>query len=470
MTWDESPPDPRAAAVAAALDSARDDLAAGRSEQAKETLARAARRQRGVARAPLYLYLAACYALEGDDGLGPGDRALRSAIEADRTVAADPLARVLAVAFDARRGAASSAVKRALRSIPAPLTGEATFHAAATMLLVGDAKGALRRLISLEAIPDHLRWRRWSLLGQAHEQSGDLNAAIDAYKAAIDVAPDPDKAGERLALAACLLDVGKPHEVLGVTAAISPDLLDPSDQAELHSLAGRAQLDLDNPNKALELLALARGLGDGGGFETAFGYAQALAALHRFDAAAEALDDTLALASSEQRPYVLHELAWVLQERGDDARAAAILEAVVADEGYPTRALAISELADLYLRTGDLERARITAERALEAGAVAQACLVLGALALEYYHLDEAVRCYEQALAASTPPDPNWVAAHQLLADVHAQRGEAAADRALRHALTALEYTDPTSEWRLPLEAHVAWARAILGGHDRLLN
>ena len=62
------------------------------------------------------------------------------------------------------------------------------------------------------------------------------------------------------------------------------------------------------------------------------------------------------------------------------------------------------------------------------------------------------------------------MAAHQMLADVHAQRGEGAAERVLRHASAALEHTDAGSEWRLPLERHVVWARGLLGGHDRVLN
>jgi hypothetical protein len=40
----------------------------------------------------------------------------------------------------------------------------------------------------------------------------------------------------------------------------------------------------------------------------------------------------------------------------------------------------------------------------------------------------------------------------------------------LHHALAALEHTDAGSEWRLPLQRHADWARAALGGNDRVLN
>ena len=464
------PPRARDAFVAAALRRAHEDLAEGRYEQARETLEWSARRRPGRDIAPLWLHLAACHALDGDAGLEAGSAALRAATDLDRDLSTDPLARVLAIAFGALRGTPASVVKRALRAIPAPLPSEAAFHAAATMLYVGDAKGALRRLQPLVDVPDHLRWRRWSLIGQAHEEGGDLSAAAAAYEAAIEAAPAVDRATERLALASCLLDLDRPKEVLAIADAIDVDALEPYDAAELRTLTGRAHLDLDNPNQALALLAAARALDPEPNFTTIFALAQAQAALRRYDAAQETLAEALALAPAQHRSYVLHELAWVLQERDEPDRAAEVLADVVADESYPSRAIALSELADVHLRTGDVDRARMTAEQALEAGAVAPACLVLGALALEYYHLDEAVRHYEQALAASTPGDPNWLAAHQFLADVHAQRGPSAADRALRHALVALEHTDATSEWRLPLEAHVAWARNVLSGHDRLLN
>jgi tetratricopeptide (TPR) repeat protein len=122
--------------------------------------------------------------------------------------------------------------------------------------------------------------------------------------------------------------------------------------------------------------------------------------------------------------------------------AVPLLEEVLSDPRYPHQGEALADLADVRLRAGDFEQAQSDAERALDLGAVAPACLVLGALAFEYYHLDEAVRWYEQALAASQVGDPVWVAAHQMLADVHAQRGDGAADRVLRHALAALEHTD----------------------------
>lgn len=142
----------------------------------------------------------------------------------------------------------------------------------------------------------------------------------------------------------------------------------------------------------------------------------------------------------------------------------------MSDPSYPHRGDALADLADVRLRYGDLEGAQHAAEQALELGATAAACLTLGNIAYEYYNLEEAVSWFEQAVSSSQPGDPYWVSAHQMLADVYAQMGEAHAAKVLMHAKAALEYTEPSSEWHLPLTQYVEEARAALGGHDRLLN
>jgi tetratricopeptide (TPR) repeat protein len=147
-----------------------------------------------------------------------------------------------------------------------------------------------------------------------------------------------------------------------------------------------------------------------------------------------------------------------------------MLEEVVSDPAYPHRPDAVADLADVRLKMGEYESAQALAEQALEMGATAAGCLVLGSLAFEYYRLDEAIGWFEQAIGASTAGDSSWLAAHQVLADVYAQRGESSAERVLHHALAALEHTDAGSEWRLPLQRHADWARAALGGNDRVLN
>lgn len=450
-------------------------LADGRYEDAFAMLEDAARRHRARgAQARCWLQLAAGYALYGVDGLENGVPALKRALAADPALASDPLVQALTWEFDAYRGAAASDVKRGLRAVPAELPPLAAYHAGAALLSVGAAKGALRRLESLTDadLPAYLVWRRWSLLGQAHEALGGWDAAAIAYAAAVDGAPNAEREPERLAYAGCLLELGRHVEALAVLGEVAPEALDEVDLGTLRYLEGRAHLDAGNPNRAHELFLAARAVDPepATNFSLSYATGQALVALHRHEAAVAVLREAMAVAPPDHLAFAQHEAAVALMESDAPEEAAGLLEDVLADEQYPHRAEALADLADVRLRLGDFDAAQRDAERALEMGAVAPACLVLGALAFEYYHLDEAVRWYEQALAASQTGDGTWVAAHQMLADVHAQRGDAAADRVLRHALAALEHTDAASEWRLPLEAHVARARALLGGHDRVLN
>jgi len=459
----------------AELEAAQSALAEGRYEAAFATLEGAARRQRERGLQGWYwLHLAACYALYGEEGLESGVPALKAAVASDPNLATDPLYLALYWEYEAYRGGAASDVKRGLRSAPPDLPPIAAYHAGAALLAVGAAKSALRRLEPLTdaALPTYLIWRRWSLLGQVHEALGDWTSAAVAYAAALDGAPVAEREPERLAYASCLLELGRIDEVLVVVGEVDEARLDDVDRALLRYVEGRAQLDAGNPNRALELFHEARALDPEpeAAFSVAYATGQALASLQRFDEAVAALREAIEVAPPDHRAFAQHEAAVALMESEGFDDAVPLLEEVLADPRYPHRGEALADLADVRLRAGEFEQAQADAERALELGAIAPACLVLGALAFEYFHLDEAVRWYEQAVAASQIGDATWVAAHQLLADVHAQRGDGAAERVLRHAAAALEHTDPSSEWRLPLEAHVARARAVLGGHDRVLN
>lgn len=459
----------------AELETAQSALAEGRYEAAFATLEGAARRQRARGLQGWYwLHLAACYALYGDEGLENGVPALKAAVASDPKLVADPLYQALYWEFDAYRGGAASDVKRGLRAVTTAWPPIAAYHASAALLAVGAAKSALRRLEPRtdDDLPTYLVWRRWSLLGQVHEALGDWASAAIAYAEAVDGAPAAEREPERLAYASCLLELGRPDEVLVVVAELDEAGLDDVDRSLMRYVEGQAQLDVGNPNRALELFLEARALDPDpeAAFSLAYATGQALTALQRFDDAVTALRGAIEVAPADHRAFAQHEAAVALMESEGFDEAVPLLEDVLSDPRYPHRGEALADLADVRLRAGDFEQARSDAERALELGAIAPACLVLGALAFEYFHLDEAVRWYEQAVTASQAGEPSWVAAHQLLADVHAQRGDEAAERVLRHAAAALEHTDPGSDWRLPLEAHVARARAVLGGHDRVLN
>jgi tetratricopeptide (TPR) repeat protein len=458
-----------------ALEPAQVALAEGRYETAFALLEGAARRHAGRASAARYwLHLAACYALYGEDGLEGGVPALRAAIAADANLGDDPLYQALFWEFEAYRGGSASDVKRGLRTIPLDLPPIAAYHAAAALLTAGAAKSALKRLDTIVAVdlPAYLAWRRSSLVGQAQEELGDWAAAAEAYAEAAGQAPEDEREPERLAYASCLLELGRAGEVLAVIAEVDEAALDDADRSTLRYVEGRAHLDAGNPNRALGLFLEARAFDPEPvpGFSLAYATGQALFALQRYEAAVAALSEAIEVAPTDHRAFAQHEAAVALLESDRFDEAETLLGEVVSDPQYPHRGEALADLADVRLRLGDFDQAQAHAEQALELGATAPACLVLGGLAFEYFHLDEAVRWYEQALAASQTGDPSWLAAHQMLADVHAQRGDRAAERVLRHAMAALEHTETGSEWRIPLERHVLWARSLLGGHDRVLN
>ncbi len=459
----------------AELEGAHRALAEGRYETAFALLESAAKRPRArAAQARYWLHLAAVYALYGSDGLENGAPALKAAVVTDPNLAADPLYQALFWEFAAHRGGAVSDVKRGLRLAAVDAEPLAAYHASAALLNVGAAKSALRKLegIDPESLPTYLVWRRWSLLGQAHEALGDWDAAVLAYGRAVSMATGPERSVELLSLATCLLELGRSDEVLDVVSGVDQQVLAPEDQATLHYVEGRAHLDAGNPNLALERFALARTLDvdDGDAFSLDYATGQALTAIGRYREAVSVLRRAIEVAPADHRAYAQHEAAFALTESDQLAEADTILGDVVSDPAYPHRAEAVADLADVRFKLGEYEAAEALAEQALDMGATASACLVRGNLAYEYYRLDEAISWFEKAIGACANGDPVWLAAHQVLADVFAQRGESGAERVLHHARSALEYTDVASEWRLPLEQHVAWARGVLGGHDRLLN
>jgi len=465
----------RRAAPLAELEGAHRALAEGRYEAAFSLLETAARRPRArAAQAQYWLHLAAVYALYGVDGLENGAPALKAAVTADPNLASNALYQALFWEYAAYRGGAVSDVKRGLRLAAVEADPLAAYHASAALLTVGAAKSALRRLEALDPreLPAYLVWRRWSLLAQAHEALADWDAAAAGYAEAVALTQGAERSVELLSLATCLLELGRSNEVLGVIADVERDTLAPEDLATLYYVEGRAHLDAGNPNQALERFAAARALeGDSGDtFSLEYASGQALTALGRFSEAVTVLRRAIAVAPADHRAFAQHEAAYALSESDALAEADDLLGDVVSDPAYPHRAEAVADLADVRFKLGEFEAAEALAEQALDMGATASACLVLGNVAYEYYRLDDAVAWFEQAIGASQQGDPVWLAAHQVLVDVFAQRGERYAERVVHHAAAALAFTEAGSEWRLPLEEHVRRARATLGGHDRVVN
>lgn len=456
------------------MEPARRALAEGRYEAAFALLEHAAHDAAGGPVRALYrLHLAAADALYGPAGLDRGVQALRQAVASDPSVVRRPLYRALHWEFRALQGAAAHEVRSGVARI-----GEddpvASYHAASALWLAGAGRSARTRLAALRpaSLPAYLRWRRASLRGHVLAEAGAFEEAADAFELAYGMATPLERAPVALHWAAALLELGFHERVRELLEPIAPERLEPVDRGWALELLGRADLELGNPGRALARFDAAEASVPDGErrFSLQQARAQTLARMGRHAEAAACLGEVIDDAPVDERSFALHEQAVVLLEADELDAAEGVLEELMVDPDYPHHAEATADLAEIRLRKGDLPAARETAAQALELGAVGPACLTLGTIAFEYFDLDEAIVWLERTVSATTAGEPSWVAAHQLLADVHAQRGSPAAESLLLHARRALEHSEPGSEWIAPLQAHVDRARRWLGGADRWLN
>ncbi len=454
-------------------------LAEGQYDEAFVLLEGAARRERRrLSQAKLHLYLAALYALYGEDGLEGGLFCLQEAAEIDPRIAETPLYRALYWEFAAHQGEAATEVTRGASAAADAGDAFARLHAASALTLVSSYEQAQQILgeIDAAALPDYLVWRRWSLLAQTYEADGAWLEAATAYEQAVAHSHERDQQGERLSLATCWLEVGAPWLALEALEALRDELLaDDVERALYRYLLGRIHLQLGNPQQSLNDLHLAWHLGrdhlpEDLRYDVRFALAQTYGALGRFREAKDSYAAALQDAPHEQRALTRHEYAYTLVELGDLIAARDALRDVLRDGEYAFRGDACADLADVTLRLGYPDDARALAEQALELGADANASLCLANISFELFRFDDAEMWLERTISASTPGDEFWLAASQLLVDVLLQRGDAEPSRIIRHAEGVLEHLHPSDENALVLRHHVARAQDRLGGAKRWLS
>ena len=456
-------------------------LAEGRYEAALALLEGAAKRQRERgSQAQFKLHLAATYALYGEDGLEGGVVHLGEAAEADDAVAHTPLYRALYWEFAAYRGDAVNDVKRgalaAAEASGAINDGVATYHAASALATIHASKRAAQVLheIDTHALPDYLKWRCWSLLGRCYEARGLWAEAAAAFEHSASLSRGADRYGELLNLAASRLETQQPLEALEALESTSTLCVQNAAEGAVERyLSGRAHLLLGNPNTALNLFLEASVLESAAGdasFSLQLALGQTYSLLGKTRRAAESYREALELASKRQRTLALHEYALVMLEADNLERAQALLFEAAGDEHYAFHAEVYADLADVALKLGNQGAATDLAHRALDLGASAPACLTLGSIAHEYSRFDEAISWFEKAASASFEGQAEWLFAKEMLVDSFVQQGYRHPDRVIYHAEAALRYLAPFDEWTLLLRGYVAHAKALLGGHLRLLN
>ncbi|MBB6099606.1 tetratricopeptide (TPR) repeat protein [Deinobacterium chartae] len=442
-------------------------------ERAFELLERGFRSARSQERARIALWAAELHGLYGETGAEDGLHYLHMALDQDPAIGQDPLYRALhaeLASYLPEQGSGFQPREAALEVLQAVSDTPARFHAACALLNLGalpEALGALEKL-DWQSLDPYLRWRYFSWLGGALEQSNRLEDAATAYGRAADLAPGVQRASMLQEQAAVLLSLEQ--------ASVASELLDRAwllyygnedayHLANWHYLKAQALLALGRPEEAAAQITTADDL-EGSIEESSYGvqlvYGQTLMALGQPAEAAERFARAVRLASSVDRPYALHELGVAHLDADAPVEAREALLQALQDDEYPFLAEVYADLAEAEYRLGRLAEAEASATYALNQGATVAASLILGAVAFDYYHLGEALEHYTRVAEHAAPGSREWITAQQMLADVLAQDGFRDPARILEHAQAALEHTDAQDEWYTTLQGYVDRAMELL--------
>jgi tetratricopeptide (TPR) repeat protein len=450
-------------------------LAKGEYEEAVVCLESAPESVGAVEQANLKLHLAAVYALYRERGLDGALLCLSEAVQVSPTITQSPLYQALAWELAACQGETLSRVRQGVTSVLHSGQSLAQFHAASALIIAGGFRRAARVLQMLSGLPEHLEWRRWSLLAEAHGKHGDWEKARDFYAKSVHLCRGGDIQGELLSLTEALLRLHKPQEALNLlkTLQLTDDLLSDDLRVRKNYLQGLTSVMLGQTKTALEFFLNSYTLAAQSNqvsFDLLFQLARAFAACEQFHQAARTYEQALAKATPDLRPFVLHSYGVTLAEIHQFAQARGILESVVAEAHYPHRDAAQADLAEIYIQLHDLVKAHALATQALSGSESAAACLCLGKVALEYFHTEEAVSWFERAIADAHEGDDVWIAAHVLLADTLAQNQFSTPQRIHDYAQKALRYLPNYDDWVTILRGYVVRAEQQFGGSVRLLN
>ncbi|MEF2280197.1 hypothetical protein V3W47_18035 [Deinococcus sp. YIM 134068] len=452
-------------------------LAEGDYDTAFDVLEAAMSEARRPERARIALYLASTHALYGDAATAEVGAALREARTLDPSLRADPLYLALSAELDARsRGPDAVPPTPAVREAAEPL---ARYHALGALALGEHPQEALDIHLPLTELPPHLRWRLRSWQADGEEQLGHLEEAAHLYAEAAHHARGLNRAIMLQEGAATLLQLGQTEGAQAALDGARPLYTgqDPEEGLNLatwHYLNAQALLALDKPEAALEAIReadrLEREHGDPS-YGVALVWGQVLTHLGQHERALEHFEAALSVSTDADRHYALHELGVALLDLDRPVEARERLEAVLADPDYPYQPEVLADLAECDYRLGRLQEAQQTAEQALAQGAVVPASLVLGSVALDYYHLDDALEHYERVVREAAPDSRDWITGHQMAADVMAQQGFKDPAAAYAHAQQALEHTPESDDWHITLQDHLRKAEALMGqGGGRMLN
>ncbi len=429
-------------------------------------------------RARLSLYLVSLSSLYGDTGSEDMRRGLTEARTLDPSLRADPLYLALSAELDARtRGPDAQPPREEARHALDALT---RYHASCALNLSGQPDQALQVAPPSPELPVHLRWRLRSFQADAEEQLGHTDDALALYGEAAHLAQGVNKAVMWQEQAALLLQQGRIEETGAALAQARPLYRRPLPEedslhlASWHYLQAQVEMHKDDLDAALasiqEAATLEASQGDPS-YGVALVWGQILTSRGQAEEALPLFEQALTRAEDEDRPYALHELGVALLDLDRPVDAREKLETVLNVADYPFLAEVLADVAECDYRLGRLQEAQHEAEQALAQGATIPASLVLGSVALDYYHLDDALEHYQRVTREAAPGSRDWITGHQMAADVMAQQGFPDPAAAYAHAQQALEHTDSSDDWHSTLQDHLGKAQAMMSaGRSRTLN
>jgi len=417
----------------------------GRKEEAREAL----------------LLLAEVHSLYGEEGLEKAHRALEEAYELGE-LEYNPLYRALLGELLALEGRPEREVLPLFLPTEDP---RARYHQAQALSYLGKFEEALQAL--KPGLPAFLAWRAEGLRGRALERLGRHREAALAYEGGAGIALGVERYWLLLDAAAMWLEAGEGERALLAIEEAEATVGEESaeDAATRYYLLARAHLLLGNPNRALEEARRALEKEEESGHQaygTPMVAGQALLQLGRYPEAMEAYREALLRAEAAERPYVLHEMAVAALDQAAYLEAEGYLRELLHGEGYPYRAQALADLAEALYRQGRYGEAEAMAREAMRLGAEASGELILGHIAYDLMHLEEALAHYRQAAEQAEEGSREWVGAQEMVVDTLAQLGYRSPEEILARTEAVLPYVHPADEWHQALLAYKERAEALL--------
>jgi tetratricopeptide (TPR) repeat protein len=438
---------------------AQQALARGHFDEAMSALEAAQRKATGKEQAKLKLHVASLYALCRAKGLEGALLFLNEAVECDAQIVETALYKALAWQLAAYQGEPLSRVRQGLAQVLSSGQLLPQFHAADALIAAGGFRRAERLLTLLTGLPEHLEWRRASLMGEVHINKADWRGALRYYTKSVQLCKGSDIQAELLSLAECWLHLSAPDNaltLLSIKELADATILEES-RIRKGYISGLSYLMMQQPKRALEAflevysLATERGQAS---FDLLYQMSKAFAACGQYEQAAAGYSKALEASSQDMLPFVLHAYGVTLAELGKSLEAKAELSKVVTNESYPYYPAAMIDLAEILLQLGDIEDAERLAKKTLESPESASACLCLAKIALEYFREDEAVSWLERAIADSEEGEEVWIAAQVLLADTLVQM-HGSPQRIIDSSQKALKFLLASDEWTIILQNYV---------------